>query len=362
MFCVFLFSILLFLLASPEKKYSEKEKRYLEKAPTISWTGIMDGSVQDQLENWIADQFPGRDLWVSIHAYANLLIGRNAHQDIYFGKDGYLINAPSGSDLTNFKTTLSRFDAFAEKTGVPATMVMVPATGWIKEDCLPLGHGVYPDDLMFETAAEQATHMNVLDLRDILMQADITAPVAYHTDHHLTSFGNYTLYTALRAAQGRDALQQTDYTVETVDGFRGTTWSGSGYWLTDADQIELWHSGAEVSVTISDGEEEVVADSVFFRDHLNELDMYPVFLDGNHALTTIANPKAREGTLLVIKDSYAHGLATFLADHYQTIYLLDLRYYRGKVSEFAADHDVDELLFLYGTSTLMTDTNSAWLF
>ena len=48
--------------------------------------------------------------------------------------------------------------------------------------------------------------------------------------------------------------------------------------------------------------------------------------------------------------------------HTGLLRFLDLRYYRGKVSDFTADHNVDELLFLYGTSTLLTDTNSAWLF
>ena len=44
------------------------------------------------------------------------------------------------------------------------------------------------------------------------------------------------------------------------------------------------------------------------------------------------------------------------------MYLLDLRYYRGNVTQLVQDYGVEELLFLYGTSTLLTDTNSAWLF
>lgn len=363
MFCLFLFSFAVLLILSPGKEYSEKEKRYLETAPAVSWETIMDGSFQDQLEKWVADQFPGRDLWVGIHAYANLLVGKNAQQEIYFAGDGYLISAPATDDLATFETALSRFDSFAEKTGLPATFIMVPSTGWIKDDLLPVGHKAYPDDQMFRRATELAEYLSVVDLRDMLKTADLQAPVAYRTDHHLTSFGNYTLYRGWRDALGRTALSQESYEIEVVEGFRGTTWSGSGYWLTAADRIELWDSGADVTVTITDGgEENVVSEGLFFRSHLDELDKYPVFLDGNHALTTIQNPNAQEGTLLVIKDSYAHGFATFLADHYQTIYLLDLRYYRGKISEFAAENGVDELLFLYGTSTLLTDTNSAWLF
>ena len=147
------------------------------------------------------------------------------------------------------------------------------------------------------------------------------------------------------------------------DGFYGTTWSGSGYFLSPPDTVELWDSGLTPTVTITDGgKDPAVSDSFFFLDHLQELDKYPVYLDGNHTLTKIENPDAPDGTLLVIKDSYAHAVAPFLAEHYSTVYLLDLRFYRGSVTDFVQEQGVDELLFLYGASTLLTDTNSAWLF
>lgn len=363
MFCVFVFLILTFLLAKPDMSYSEKEKRYLQTAPEISLSSVMDGSFQEKLEKWIADQFPGRDLWVGIHSYAKLLTGRNAQQDTYFAKDGYLISAPAGNDLTAFETSLSRFDSFVENIGLPASFVMIPSTGWLYGDKLPLGHKEYPDDRMYAVAEDALPHLQVYDFRDELLSADAEAPVAYRTDHHLTSYGYYTIYSSLRSAQGKSFFEPQDYIIERYDRFFGSTWSGSGYWLTKFDEIEVWKSGAEVSVAISDGSgKDLHSDSMFFLSHLEELDKYPVFLDGNHALTTITNPDAQEGTLLVIKDSYAHGFAPFLADHYETIHLIDLRYYRGKISEFVQERDVDELLFLYGTSTLLTDTNSAWLF
>lgn len=362
-FCLFVALLAVLLFAVPDKAYSDNEKRYLAQKPTVTWESIVNGSFSDEIENWIADQFPGRDLWVGIHAYFSYLTGRNAQQNIYLAKNGYLINAPSNDDLTMFKTSIGRFEKFAQTTGLPASMILVPSTGYLKEDLLPVGHKDYADDRMFDYAKENTDNITFVDLRDALFAADAEFPVAYRTDHHLTSYGNYTLYQNWRMMIGKDFLQQDNYSVETVDGFYGTTWSGSGYWLTEPDSVELWNSGADVSVVISDGgEADVTADSLFFRTHLEEKDMYPVFLDGNHTLTTITNPDAAEGTLLVIKDSYAHGFVPFLADHYQTIYMIDLRFYRGKVSEFAVEHNVDELLFLYGASTLLTDSNSAWLF
>jgi hypothetical protein len=362
-FCAFLLVFFVLLIISPDTEYSEKEKRYLETSPEISLSSILDGSYQKKLEDWIADQFPGRDLWVGLHAYSQLLLGKNAHQSIYMADNGYLINAPATQDLTDFEKTLQRFDKFAGSTNLPATLLMVPSTGYLHEAALPMGHDLYPDDDMYALASSLAQNLSVIDVRDALVNANSYKPVAYRTDHHLTSYGNHVLYSALREFEGKSSFSPEHYQIEIVPGFRGTTWSGSGYWLTPADDLEIWDSGIEPTVTITDGgQPDVTSDTMYFRTHLEELDKYPVFLDGNHALTTITNPNAEEGTLLIVKDSYAHGFAPFLAEHYQTVYLLDLRYYRGKVSDFTADHNVDELLFLYGTSTLLTDTNSAWLF
>jgi hypothetical protein len=156
--------------------------------------------------------------------------------------------------------------------------------------------------------------------------------------------------------------QETDYTVTYHEGFYGTTWSGSGYWLTPPDRVELWDAGVPVTVTVDDGAGETKThNSPFFLKHLDELDQYPVYLDGNHALTTIENPNAPGGTLLVIRDSYAHCFGTFLAAQYQKVYLIDLRYFRTPVSEFLWEHPADRMLVLYGVDNLLTDNNSAWL-
>ena len=70
---------------------------------------------------------------------------------------------------------------------------------------------------------------------------------------------------------------------------------------------------------------------MYFTDHLKEDDKYPVFIDGNHALTEITNTNAKNGTILLIKDSFSHSLAPFLAENYSKVVLVDLRYYKENV-------------------------------
>lgn len=352
---------LLFLLL-PEQDFSEREKRYLTSFPEVSAEGIANGTVQSGFEEWFSDHFPLRDFWVGLDAYWKLAQGRNAQQEVYRARDGYLIHAPRDCDTVQFEKNLSRFDAFAASTGLPATVLPVPSPGEINDGLLPAGHGDYQNDALYTLAGKTLKTAVLLDPRGALTEANAVQPVFYRTDHHLTAYGCYRLYQFWRESLGLPCLPETRFSVKRFDGFYGTNWSASGLWLTPPDSIELWDCGAEVTVTITDGgAEPVVSDSLFFPAHLDEPDKYPVYLDGNHALTSIENPSGTDGTLLVIKDSYAHSFAPFLAGDYKKVYLLDLRFYRGSVSNFVKENGVDELLFLYGIDSLLTDSNSAWL-
>ena len=103
-------------------------------------------------------------------------------------------------------------------------------------------------------------------------------------------------------------------------------------------------------------------DSFFFADHLQEMDMYPVFLDGNHSLVKVTNEDAPDKKLLVIKDSFAHCMVPFLSEHYSEIYMVDLRYFRSTpISQLIEQNDIDETLILYGLDNLINDTNVMWL-
>lgn len=361
-FLVFLAAMALLLLFSPVREYSENEKRYLAGRPEVSAENILSGEAQKELEKFTADQIPGRDFFVGVNAYWNLATGRNAAQDIYYCDEGYLINAPKQVDEKIFTDNLTRFDQFAEKLGVPADLVMVPTTGYLMEEVLPAFHKEYQDDALYDLASTLLENIRLVDVRDALKQGKDGGQICYRTDHHLTSYGNYLLYEAYQKANNATYLSRDAYEVTSYDGFYGTDWSGSGYWLVDPDTVEVWDAGLAPTVTLIDGgAEPKVSNDLFYLSHLENLDKYPIFLDGNHAMVTIHNPDAQGGNLLVIRDSYAHCLSTFLAADYQNIYLVDLRYYRQSVSEFVAEHPVDRVLYLYGMDNLITDTNSAWL-
>lgn len=100
---------------------------------------------------------------------------------------------------------------------------------------------------------------------------------------------------------------------------------------------------------------------MFFYDHIDEDDKYPVFLDGNHALTEITNSNAEGGTLVMIKDSFGHCLAPFLAENYSKIIMVDMRYYKNSVSDIIKAENPEQVLVMYGIDNIATDTDIVWL-
>ena len=116
-----------------------------------------------------------------------------------------------------------------------------------------------------------------------------------------------------------------------------------------------------ITVKISEDGKDNHYGSMFFYNHIDEDDKYPVFLDGNHALTEIQNKNAKNGTIVVIKDSFSHSLAPFLAENYSKVVLVDLRYYKQSVSDLIKKENPEQVVALYGIDNLATDTDIVWL-
>lgn len=360
----FLLAIFIFfgaLLFAPKKEFSENEKRILSKAPEVSFESLANGKLTKDFETYISDHFPLRDFFVGVQSYFDLICGRNGSADVYFCDDGYLISAPAEVNVKTAESNVKAFEEFASKNNLSGTMIVVPSIGSVMEEKLPANHKQYKDNEIINTAKENCTNITFIDLRDGFENIKNDVQLYYKTDHHLTSAGAYEMYKAFAESKGFST--SAEYDVETVKDFYGTAYSKGGYWLSDPDNIELWHNkNLNVKVEIIEtGKETVTSNSVFFKNQLENADKYPVFLDGNHSLVKITNPDAKGGKLLIVKDSFAHCFTGFLAEQYSEIYMVDMRYYRTPVSELVTENSITEVLYLYGTDNLGTDTNSVWL-
>lgn len=363
-FLLFIFGMGLWFLLTPKREYSPSEKRYLQKFPEVSFESVANGEFGENFESYFADHFPLRTMWVGLNSYYNLAIGNNGANGVYNCSDGYLINAPVSTE-NQIEKNINTIIDFKSAIKAPVSVITVPSTGYICNDVLPAVHNRYNDDEYFTQISEklEKNSINFIDLRDRFKKAYAGGTELYYkTDHHWTVDGAYEAYTELCKNLNITPAEKNSFKTEEYDNFYGTTYSTSGFWLTAPDKIKLLakeHKGLTVEIT--EGNETNKYNSMYFKKHLEEDDKYPVFLDGNHAYTEIVNPDAKNGTIVLVKDSFAHCFAPLLTENYSKVILVDMRYYKESVSEIVKKENPEQVLFLYGIDNLATDTSLPWL-
>lgn len=366
-FLIFIYGMALWFLFSPKTDYSSSEKRYLQKFPDANVEKVLSGEFGSEFETFFADQFPQRNTWVGLNAYTALAEGNNGASGVYNCKNGYLINKPVSTD-NNLDKNVGAVVDFAKTIDAPTTVMLVPSTGYIADDVLPTFHDKYNDDEDISKISSTLSKEKIgfVDLRErFKSEYKNGSQLYYKTDHHWTTKGAYTGYQELCKALGITPIDDSTLKKDSYPDFYGTTYSSSGFWLTPPDNIEIWsnpkNSDKNISVKITEGANVKTSGSMYFTDHLKEDDKYPVFIDGNHALTEITNSNAKNGTILLIKDSFSHSLAPFLAENYSKVVLVDLRYYKESVSQLVSAYNPEQVVVLYGIDNLATDTDIVWL-
>lgn len=366
-FLIFIYGMALWFLFSPKTDYSSSEKRYLQKFPDANVEKVLSGDFGSEFETFFADRFPQRNTWVGLNAYTALAEGNNGASGVYNCKNGYLINKPVSTD-NNLDKNVGAVVDFAKTIDAPTTVMLVPSTGYIADDVLPTFHDKYNDDEDISKISSTLSKEKIgfVDLRErFKSEYKNGSQLYYKTDHHWTTKGAYTGYQELCKALGITPIDDSTLKKDSYPDFYGTTYSSSGFWLTPPDNIEIWsnpkNSDKNISVKITEGANVKTSGSMYFTDHLKEDDKYPVFIDGNHALTEITNTNAKNGTILLIKDSFSHSLAPFLAENYSKVVLVDLRYYKESVSQLVSAYNPEQVVVLYGIDNLATDTDIVWL-
>ena len=361
LFGAFLLGMLGGLLFGRDQKFSEKEKRYLAERPALKLKTLFSGEYGQDVEDWAADHLPGRDFLVGLNARAERALGLQVTKEIYIGGDGRLFERPSAYDPAVLEKNRAAVSAFAETVGKPVDVMLVPSAGYLMQDQISNLSDPYEDDKILENAFPQENGLiRPINLLSVLAASPTPEAFFYRTDHHWTSLGAYEAYRLYCTEKGKTPLPPERYEIERVEGFYGTTYTRARFWALPSEPLELWNGPGRFRVSFS--EKDGVYDQLFFRERLKETDKYPVWLDGNHPLVTIENlnPEA-EGSLLVIRDSYANCLGCFLADSWKTVTLADLRYFKDSVSALCAERQFDDILLVYSVRNYMTDSNLSWL-
>ena len=357
LFCAFLGGMALLSLLLPKKSFSELENRYLQKAPTLSFSSVVvNGKFMEEAEDYVSDHIAGRDFWVALKAWSERLSGKRENEGVYFGKDDTLLNQVSDPDETQLSQAMDFLNLLAEQSPVPTYFGVIPTSAAIWQDRLPEGAPTADEESVIRELAGESRAQTV-DIYGALA-AHAEEDIYYRTDHHWTSLGAFYGANAILEAMGREPLDLADYPPVTVsDSFYGTIFSTSGVRWVPPDSIEAYVTEDGVSVTsYPKGEPE--PGKLYDASYLTKKNQYAYFLGGNQPLCVVRSGKpGAEGKLLLVRDSYADSLTPFLTERFREIHLIDLRYYRASLQDYIRENGIDEIMVLYGYSNFTTDRN-----
>ena len=350
-FCLLLAVSALIGLLMPDRYYSEREKRTLTQKPKFTVANFISGEFSDELEKYLTDQVPLRDGWVTMKTYMELAIGKRESGGVYLCKDQYLMDkftAYSKKQLTANVEALAELQSKLAAEGIAMNTLLVPVAAQVLADKLPA----------YAHAADYAAIFQVLTDAGVdtvnvwsTLAAHSGENIYYRTDHHWTSLGAYYAYCAWRDIEPA-AYEWTQGIL--CGNFRGTTWNKVPLPTVPAEEITAWYKHINRSVSYNNGQYET--DSIYERKYLSGSDQYAVFLNSNQAQTVIEG-SGKSGKLLLIKDSYGNTFSQFPVEDYAEVHVLDLRFFKGDVAEYAKENGITDTLVLYGTQNFVKDRN-----
>lgn len=360
---VFLAAVSLGSLLAADKEFSENENRVLAQMPQLTWDNIVSGDFQEGLETYLNDHIWGRDQWITIKTALQKAVGDTDIGGAYVGKDGYDFEKITSDDVDmklverNIRAISKFFETSSEMIDKERlSFLLVPTSGLILADKLPTNAPLFDQTAVIEQVKEGMADYNFVDVRDTL-SAHKEEGVYYRTDHHWTSLGALLAYEEWCESTGMD-FSKEDYKATTVtEEFRGSLYSKILDYDSAYDTIEIYEkTGSDSSFVVTlNGEK---SDSFYHYDKLEEKDKYLFFFGGNYDEVVIHNENSNTGrNLLLVKDSFANAFAPMVAENYDNVYMVDMRYFRGDMRSLMEECGITDVLVLYNVSNFISDKN-----
>ena len=350
-------------LFAPKDLFLDKENRPAASAPKPSVQALFDGTLTEDIEDYLIDRVPARENLMSLYAVICKAMGKTEVNGVYLCDDGYYIEEP-GRDK-DYGKLVNAVNALEEANPDVHFMVMTPPTAvTVLADKLPDGAyaGSQREDYQ-KIRASLNEDIAFIDCLPALEDAASAYQVYYRTDHHWTTYGAFAAYLELCREEGFEVPGISDYNLEDVtDSFLGTVDAKVSDPSADPDTITTIDNNVPVTVEFPGHSEETLYNSKY----LTERDKYSFFLDNINDRIVITQqeplPSAKGKTLLVIKDSYANCFVPFLTANYEKIIVLDTRYYMYGASSVIEAEGVTDCLVLYNLNTADTDTGIAGIY
>ena len=353
-------------LAWPKRDMIELENRKAAQFPAFSVEALLDGRWQSGFARWMQDQFLLRDAWINTQRAADEIVFQKAEEGgILLGKDQWMFTKLFTIDDATRQQTAKNVQAvaeFAARYPGKVTFLLAPSASVIYPEALPAGAPMADENaLLDDIFAQVGESAAVIDLREPFT-ARRDEYLYFKTDHHWTTNGAYRAYEQFCALKGLTPFDRDAHEAVTVEDFQGTHYSATRLWDVENDTITYYPLPNQMTIYNITGEaqyEPMTTENLINTDKFATRDKYAAFLDGNNGYSVIEGDG--EGSILVVKDSYANSFIPYLTANYEKIGVVDFRNFKYGLDSTIEREGYDEVLILYNFQTFISDTDLIYI-
>lgn len=333
-------------VVKPADALSESERRPLAQLPALSGQSLLSGRFMEQFESYAPDQFPLREQFRSLKAFAVLDLFREKDNNGIYLSGGSAVKLEYPLRENSIAHAAERFgyiyDRYLAPAGSRVFLSVVP-----DKNCYLAADGGYPS-LDYQKLTEQLRSalpaFSYIDLFPLL-----DGDSYYRTDIHWRQEKLPGVAAHIAAAMG--AALTGGYTEKTLGRpFYGVYYGQAALPLAP-DELRYLTSPALDGCTVYNHETQKTT-GLYDMDKAAGNDPYALFLSGSVSLLTIENPHAADRELIVFRDSFGSSLVPLLAEGYRRITLVDIRYLASaRLADFI-EFNGQDVLFLYSVPVL----------
>lgn len=393
---------LLGLLIPLRPTVSDSEKRELTKFPKPTVETFFNGEFFSEISTWYADTYPFRENLTSANAKLKNMYGIKTEE--FYGEavvadeipdaDAEIASTPTptatptpepdgtihaepekagtiyiaedrGFELYGF--SLAGADAYINMINTAASQLSSLAT--VYDILVPTSIAVNLNEEM-QTKIGSSSQEKTFDyiyghLDASIKQVPVLDTLVEHnseylyfkTDHHWTADGAYYAYQALMNAKGVTPSPLSAYTKNEYDGFIGTFYSYSQMSDTlknNPDTVVTYTPTCNDMTYIDTKNTEMSWKVVADPTDYSAANKYMCFIGGDQPYAKIENPTITDGSsCVVIKESYGNAFVPFLVNSYQTVHVVDYRYYTGNLVSLVRQNQIQDVIYINNANAII---------
>lgn len=278
-----------------------------------------------------------------------------------------LINGDTAYEYYNFNKKAA--DKYAAAINRAAELLAGQST--VYDIIVPTSMGITaPDELVknINTSNQQdaINYMNSLLSGSVVkvpifdeMKARKNEYIYFRTDHHWTALGAYYAYAKWATVKGITPTSLDNFKKHEYSGFLGSFYTSSKkipQLASKPDTVFAYEPVETNSIRICSSKtgwyySKIISD----MSAAPSSSKYISFIRGDNPLSYVTNPNITDNSsCLVIKESFGNAFVPFLVSHYQTVYIVDYRYFadvdsRG-LAQYCKELNINDVIFINNIS------------